>query len=88
MKIIESKTKKSKYPKARETVERVIPNYKAAPKSVTKETLIDECFELVCDLNAERKLHAATGTKLDRALVDLKEAKRRIKELETAKETI
>ena len=75
----------SKYPKAREAVERIIPNYKAAPKSVTKDTLIEECFELLGDLNAERKLHASTGTKLDKALVDLKEAKARIKELEAFK---
>jgi hypothetical protein len=36
-------------------------------------------------LNFERIAHATTGTKLDRALVDLKEAKKRIKELEAAK---
>jgi hypothetical protein len=84
-KAIKARGPVSKYPKAREAVERIIPNYKAAPKSVTKDTLIEECFELLEDLNAERKLHAVTGTKLDKAMVDLKEAKARIKELEGAK---
>lgn len=54
-------------------------------KDATRDELRSRCSILSEDLTKAYGEIATTGTKLDRALVDLKEAKKRIKELEAAK---
>jgi len=71
--------KASKYPPARtpEVVE-----YFVVKSKTTRTEVIGVYDETFSALQFQLGSHATTGTKLDRALVDLKEAKKRIKELE------
>lgn len=74
-------TKKPKYPAPREAV-----TYGCAVQGKEPKELIKSMLDLTVEIhNGTLKDLAATGTKLDRALVDLKVAKARIKELEAAK---
>ena len=63
----------------------MIPDYRNPKSKATKSDLVDQVFDLLDTALDARKDLATTGTKLDRALVDLKEAKKRIKELEATK---
>jgi hypothetical protein len=73
---------KPKYPAPRVT--EPVDKLKITPKTTKAEITV--AFDFAIDaLCLECTNHAITGTKLDRALVDLKEAKKRIKELEAAK---
>ena len=74
--------KVSKYPAPREALGIMIPDYRNPKSKATKADLVDQVFDLLDTALDARKDLATTGTKLDRALVDLKEAKKRIKELE------
>lgn len=67
-----------KYPKAREAEE----YQPTITTKTTKDVLANEVGFLVFEWNKEKREHATTGTKLDRALVDLKEARKRIRDLE------
>ena len=79
-------------PKAKATVKPKYPAPRVAleytpivtPKT-TKDGLHTELGFVVHEWNKEKQEHAATGTKLDRALVDLKEARAKIKSLEATK---
>ena len=73
--------KVSKYPAPREALGIMIPDYRNPKSKATKADLVDQVFDLLDTALDARKDLATTGTKLDRALVDLKEAKKRIKEL-------
>ena len=74
-------TTKPKYPAPRESV---VFGISIAAKA-TKEQ-VRHILDLTIEThNGTLKELATTGTKLDRALVDLKAAKARIKELEAAK---
>lgn len=77
--------KVSKYPAPREALGIMIPDYRNPKSKATKSDLVDQVFDLLDTALDARKDLATTGTKLDRALVDLKEAKKRIKELEATK---
>ena len=74
-------TKKPKYPAAREAVGIMIPDYRNPKSKATKAELVDQIFDLLETATEARKDLATTGTKLDRAIVDLKEARAKIKEL-------
>ena len=72
--------KVSKYPAARVQRE-LIAEAKPLEKR-TKDQLIATAQDLAVQFHNLAADHCIAGTKLDRALVDLKEAKKRIKELE------
>jgi len=76
-------TVKPKYPEPR--VAFVAFDATKIRKDATRDELRSRCSILSDDLTMAYGEIATTGTKLDRALVDLKEAKKRIKELEAAK---
>lgn len=78
-------TVKPKYPAAREVVGILIPDYRNPKSKATKAELVDQVFDLWDTAIEARRELATTGTKLDRALVDLKEAKAKIKALEAGK---
>jgi hypothetical protein len=74
-------TVKPKYPMPREAI-----TYGVAITGKTTKESIKGMLDLTIEIhNGTLKDLATTGTKLDRALVDLKEAKKRVKELEAAK---
>jgi len=74
-------TKVSKYPAPRVQIVALVP-VKPLDK-MTKLELIETYYALRDQFDNQAADHCIAGTKLDRALVDLKEAKKRIKELET-----
>ncbi len=75
--------KVSKYPAARVQVVSQTPA-KHLDK-MTKLELIETYYALRDQFDNQAADHGIAGTKLARAIVDLKEAKKRIKELEAAK---
>jgi hypothetical protein len=70
-----------KYPAPREVVGILIPDYRNPKCKATKAELVDQVFDLWETAIEARRDLATTGTKLDRALVDIKEAKAKIKGL-------
>ena len=80
--------KVSKYPAPREALGIMIPDYRNPKSKATKADLVDQVFDLLDTALDARKDLATTGTKLDRALVDLKEAKAKIKELTKGTEAV
>ena len=72
-------TKVSKYPAPRVQIAALVP-VKSLDK-MTKLELIETYYVLRDQFDNQAADHCIAGTKLDRALVDLKEAKKRIKEL-------
>lgn len=81
-----AKPAKPKYPAPREVVGILVPDYRNPKSKATKADLVDQVFDLWDTAIEARRELATTGTKLDRALVDLKEAKAKIKELSKALE--
>ena len=71
--------KVSKYPAPRVQIAALVP-VKSLDK-MTKLELIETYYVLRDQFDNQAADHCIAGTKLDRALVDLKEAKKRIKEL-------
>ena len=71
--------KVSKYPAPRVQITALVP-VKSLDK-MTKLELIETYYALRDQFDNQAADHCIAGTKLDRALVDLKEAKKRIKEL-------
>jgi hypothetical protein len=76
-------TQKPKYPAARVQIAALVP-VKPLDK-MTKAELIEAYEVLKEQFDNQAADHCIAGTKLDRALVDLKEAKAKIKALEAAK---
>lgn len=75
--------KKPKYPAPRVQISALVP-VKPLDK-MTKTELIETYYALRDQFDNQAADHCIAGTKLDRALVDLKEAKAKIKALEAAK---
>ena len=76
-------TPKPKYPAARVQISALVP-VKPLDK-MTKTELIETYYALRDQFDNQAADHCIAGTKLDRALVDLKEARAKIKSLEATK---